>query len=229
MDPLIEKMVQTFFWLRIWRRKNEPISKLYKFLQICIFLIFYVFYAISLALGAFISDSVMESVYLCVTFLSVILLSAYLLTFSWKQNEVELILQNIAIDKSSYGSEDVNKKLLSYTKFSNFFKSLAVVGSVVGMVLPMLQNSIPFKIWFPLDWKSDTVSYWLAVLYCLICYTFSIVTAVYLRLFVWFVMLSFSLQYELLGKQFKSLGHRKLSNEMDELKECINRHRNIKA
>lgn len=228
MDPHIENIVQTFFWLRIWQRENEPISKLHKFLQILIFGIFYVFFAISLALGAFMSESLMESVYLCVVFLSVILLSAYLLTFSWKQNEVESILQNIAID-TSCSSGDVNDKLLSFTKFSNSFKLLAVVGSVVGMVFPLLQNSLPFKIWFPLDWKGDIVSYWLAVIYCLISYTFSIVTAVYLRLFVWFVMFSFSLQYDLLGMQFKTLGHRKLSNDMDELKECIERHRKIKA
>lgn len=227
MDPNIEKIVKTFFWLRIWRNENNPTSKFHTCAQIFIFVVFYVLYFMSLAIGAVISDSLMEAVYLCVTFLSVFLLSVYLLTFSWRQHEVEAILHDIAIDKSC-GSEDVRNKLSTFTTFSNSFKFLAVYGSIIGMVFPVFLGSLPFQIWFPLDWKGNKMSYWLAVAYCLISYTFSIATAVCLRLFVWFVMLSLSLQYELLGIRFKALGERNRSEIMDELKECIIRHRELK-
>lgn len=229
MEQNISKIVQHLYWLRIWRYEKMPISNFHKFYQKCIFGIFYVFFGITLAAGAFVSDSLTETVYLCVVLLTLISVSVNLLTISSNQSEIELILCDIAIKENS-AFPDVYEKSLKFTKFVYYFKFLVAAMSTFAIIFPLSQGLLPYAIWFPLDWKHNTISYWITILYCLISHGLNVITLVYLRLIVWFVMFNASLQYEILGKRFKNLGQQILDDSITitELKDCVVFHRRVK-
>lgn len=226
MEPNISRIVQNLYWLRIWRNKKFPISNYHKCCHKFIFGLFYIFFGVTLVVGAIISDSLTETVYLSVVFLTLFSLSVNLLTFSRNQNDVESILKNISIEQNT----EVYDKILKFTKFTHYFKLLVASMSTSAVIFPLSQGLLPYGVWFPLDWKRNVTSYGITILYCLISHAVNVVTLVALRLFVWFVMINASLQYELIGKRLKNLGQQMThdSIHMTELKKCIIAHRHVK-
>lgn len=138
-----------------------------------------------------------------------------------KQAEIESILENLQIDYNA--DKEINLKIKNFTKCSYLFVTLACFGSFFLIIFPMSLGSLPFKIWFPLDWKHNRIFYWITAFYCIMSYIFSIVTAVYFRLFVWFLLYNASLQYQLLGKRLKNLSQQQLEGIScsDKFVECI--------
>lgn len=229
MEPNIHRIVQTLYKLFIWRKERFSIvnyRQFFKILTFGIFIVFIVFFTITFAVGAVISDSLTESVFLCVVFLALTSIIVNLLTISRNQNEIESILTNITIDENC-GVPVVCRKMSKFTKFANYFKLLVAVGTVC---FPMSQGLLPYAIWFPLDYKRDFISYCITVVYCLLSHVLNVIILVYLRLFIWFVLLSASLQYEVLGKRFQSLGQQILDDSviLPELKKCVVIHRRVR-
>lgn len=220
----------------MWR-ENETFPR--KLLRICTHSLLSLSYSVSLIVGAVQSDDKKETIYLGVCGLTAGVNTIKLTYILWKTEEIFGFLSKIA----EYSIEDVEEfdkisnRLRKFINFVVIFLFNLFSGAAFLFIFPIFSSEIvlPFNVAFPLDWRKGGFTYWIAYFYVMSVSIHAIFAAVFIVI-VWYLMLNSSLQYQLLGNQFKMLGHRKLNVSQAEnqshyrhsLIALIKTHRHIK-
>lgn len=165
----------------------------------------------------------------------------------WRKKEVSTFINEIGCHSIRNFNDftQVNKKLEIFMKFVFCYLLTLFFGFLFLLILPAIANEIilPANIWFPLDYKSSALGYWIAFAYC----TLSILICVVGSLFVviiWYLMVNCAVKFEILGNKFTRIGEiktvdslikdnhisdsEKSKSFLQEFIEIIKIHRNIK-
>lgn len=112
--------------------------------------------------------------------------------------------------------EEFNKtkaKIKPFLTFLQCFLSLIVIGSVVACIAPIFSygESLPLNIRFPFNFHHKmSIKYGIAYIYGVSGIALCALTTFYTTL-IWYIMLNYSIKYQLLGQKMRDLGSGKLS------------------
>lgn len=182
------------------------------FCKIAIKIIYFIHYAtfiLTLATGAMLSENLNEQLFLITMVLICIECMVRLNYILWKKKEVCEFLNEIGAyslnDREEYNK--VNEKLKPFLTFLHGFLGVIVVGSSVACIAPALSSghNLPLNIRFPYNWQNSDRIYWLAYIYGIIATVLSMVTTLYTTL-IWYIMLNYSIKYQLFGKKLRDMG-----------------------
>lgn len=218
----IKQIITYFQYFAIWVEDGASLRR--KVIAILQFL-FYTTTPIALASGAIQTDDKLDSVFLASAAIIVSVQVVRLFYIIWKKTEILDFLHQCCSHVVENHDEflTVNKKVNILMKISTFMvlEIAFTVCSVYSYDAVLQEKTLPFHIGFPLDWKNSEFGYWIAFIYLVIQSTYSCVF-VSLNVIIWYIMLNFAIQYELLGNQFRRMGtgiikKRKLSSKEKEL------------
>lgn len=172
--------------------------------------IYYLVFPISLVGGAVSVTNRDESLFLIEAAIISSVELFKLLYIIWKKDEILDVLNRIGVYSMEEKEEFTlaNDKLNRLMKFTSMFLSSAYFcGLCVVLVFPFLgsERSLFFNIAFPLDWKTNEFSYWIAFGFI---FTETILTAISMlfSVIIWYLMVNCALRYEILGHQIQNMG-----------------------
>lgn len=202
----------------IWRKGNES-----KVLGWKLFiLIFHACYVISMVSGGLLSENKTEFVFLTGGGIAYLIASVKLNYIVWKKEEILAFIydqcRHCVADNEEFNK--FNGKVNKLMAFSSVYL-LSLTMSVLTLItfyLPIFStnNSLPFNVWFPLDWKNNGIVYWIAYGFVSTNMITSIIS-ICLNVLISYVMMNFTIKYQILGNQLKNMDpairNRRISEE----------------
>lgn len=209
VPPRIEQIIYLFYLIGLWQDDNR--TNFRKWVWKIFHLAVYVYYPVSLAVGALTNDNENARMFLVVLSIVTFVLAVRLYYILWKKDQIIKFI----IEMGAHSIEDneqfcfVNNKIRVFIKFVTYLQFM-LVSSVIAMTIitsPIFSNEkmLPMNIYFPLDWKNNELFYWIAFLFVNYEMMISLVSAL-LNTIVWYLLMSFGIKYQTLGNQFKNLG-----------------------
>lgn len=201
-------MINFFYRIGFWHRGDEATIKEQGIkLFYCIFELIFV---VSLLVGAIISDDRDNSILLAEIGIIGAVLLVKLWILIWNQKQILGLINRICI--FSIRCDDdctiVNEKLSGFFKFVIGLLIYLMVAdlSVMG-IAPFIgsEKTLFFKVAFPLDWRKNDISFWVANIFVFTGLLLSM-AAFSLSITVWYLMLICSLRYTELGNELKKMG-----------------------
>ncbi len=202
----IHRLMGIFYRLGMWSDTNvislsENCRKLFYF-------IYFVSFGISIGLGAHSTDDQDESVFLTVLSIIAIVQTYRMWIILWSKNEVLLLVNQIG----SHSTDDretfvrINKTLNVFTKFLRYFLLVVASMSFVCVVLfPATEKHVILNIALPFDSDNNEIAFWVASAFVGVGFFFAAVCAIITKL-IWYLMLSVSFEYKILGNQLRKMG-----------------------
>lgn len=205
----IRQIIAVYYRIGIWRNTDE--EKVYcKWARRSMFIIFQFTFLPALAVGAFQSDDMDDSVLLIAVVLQCSILNVKMMYVLVKESEIREFITDIGEftiqDLEEF--ERANGKLKTLMNFARLFVGMSVVAAFLLLSFPLIskQKMLPLSIGFPLQWhnKSD-FGYIVAYVYLMLAIALNIVSSL-LTVVIWYLMMNCSLQYRNLAAQFKGGG-----------------------
>ncbi|XP_037032787.1 odorant receptor 94b-like [Bradysia coprophila] len=207
IDNVISQMVSLFYYIGFWHRGDEPTAKelRWKFF----YCIYYIVFVASMVVGSMISEKDDETIFMVESSITVGVFNVKLWFLIWKQKPILDLLHRICVFSIRY-EEDFrffNVKLRVFRKFVIFFCIMASVACLEVLLAPFIASKkiIIFEIGFPLDYKNSEIAFWIANSFILTECVLSMITT-FFSILIWYLLLSCSLRYNLLGRELKRLG-----------------------
>lgn len=235
----IQQIILVYYRFGIWRNKEE--SLYFKWTRRSIYIVFQFTFLLSLAVGAFQSNSMDDSILLAALVLQCSILNVKMIYALLKGSEIFQFIHDIGV----YTIHDHKEFLLAKSKlkllmdFARFFVGMSIVAAFLLLTFPLFSKTLPLNISFPLDWRVSRIAFMLAYVYLLLEMVLNVVSSL-LTIFIWFLMMNCSIQYRKLkhrlrfnGSNGESLSALQKSSGMrslflQDLIESIKIHRNIK-
>lgn len=237
----INRIIVFFYRLGFWHRGDG------KLLAKIFFSIYYTLFPISTLAGAISKYNEMESKVLLVesAMISIPLLMK-LLYVIWKKREILELLNRICvyhIDNAEVFTA-VNDKLNTFMAFASLLLCSAGLSTVsISFIVPFVgrERNLFLRVGFPLDWRNNDLSYWVAFMFVCTQMAFSAILVSF-SIMIWYLMANCSWRYEILGQQVMRMGrmqslesvkrHRTSSTESDnfyfrDLLENVNRNNDL--
>lgn len=223
IHPLINKIIQLYYRVGLWYQgdvatRRELNVKLF-------YTIYMLLFVLSLAIGAILHENQNKSIYLaeCACLASVSFCKFYILI--WKQRKIEQMLNRVCVftvrDEENFAI--FTQRLSALTNFGNAF----LFGSILCIfcefaVYPFLgsKKTLALEIAFPLNWRKDEVSFWIANLFVLAA-NMSVFAAISFAVIITYLLMVCSLRYRLLGSDIKEMGERATKNILKREKQRI--------
>lgn len=106
-------------------------------------------------------------------------------------------------------TKQANKKIKKFINFVTLYLLMVVVGVVFGIVscLPLFsyEKKLPFFISFPFNFNYSEIVYWIAYTFIALggvcCVASNLITVI-----IWYIMLNYSVEYEVLENKLRNLG-----------------------
>nr|QGW45416.1 odorant receptor 43 [Bradysia odoriphaga] len=207
IDSVINQMVSLFYYIGFWHRGDEPTARELrtKYFYCCYYLLF----VVSLVAGAFTSENEGETIFLVELSIAAAVLTVKLWCLIWKQKQILYLLNQICIFSFRY-EEDVglfNVKLRKFRKFVISICIMAIIACFEVLVVPLIvsEKTLILEIGFPLDYKNSEIAFWIANSFILTETVLSII-ATFFSVIIWYLLLSCSLRYTLLGSEMNKMG-----------------------
>lgn len=205
--PLTMHQIFAIFHLfRVWNKDENSLCNRGKKL---FYFVFYLSFGMSLFVGALQSPDDNERAFLAVGTVSCTILIYRMWFILWRKKEILSFVREIGIHYTDdrMGFYDVDEKLKTFDKFVRYF--LLMISTAVTcmyIVFPVMNEDPLFvNVAFPLDRSNSEIAMFMAFAFLVggaICGFVAILIAITL----WFVILSFSVEYKLLGNQFRNMG-----------------------
>lgn len=201
------RIIAFFHGIGFWHRGDR--STVRERIVKCCPCIYYSLFVVSLAIGAMKRENGDEGIFLMEITVVVSVEWLKLCVLIWKQERILVMVNRIGVfsikDEKDFAI--FNDKIESFMKFVKVFLVAFVVALFVEVaVAPFLNstNTLFFEIAFPLDWKHDTMSFWIANIFlftevglCLGPLLFAIT--------FWYLMLICASRYEVLGSELRNM------------------------
>lgn len=230
-NPSLERIFYVFKLFGIWQKSEDDLK--YRYVWKIAHKINYVLYQILLLTFAFTAEDKNEKTFVGLMYLIITVVSVKMLYLLAKKKEILSFLSDSYVDVSNLNSKiqiEVSKKERIFIQFANAYLLLIVICLIlfVGSTFPLFtaDRKLPFHITFSLDWKHEATVHW--ILYISMSWT-TVLSLVYnsLTVIVWCILYNFSIQYDVLGKQFKALGTSGNCCFLRDLITLIKVHRNL--
>ncbi len=221
----IHQLIGIFHRFGMWSDKNvtsfgEHCRKIFYF-------IYFLSFILSIAIGALTTKDNDECVFLTVVTIvgGVQVYRAWIIL--WDKNELLSLLHQIG-NQSTDDREEfirINNKLSVLMKFVRYFLiSMAIVSSFGVIVFPITnERHLILNIAFPFDRNNSEIAFWMAYVFIGSSCYFGITVAI-LTTIIWYLMLSVSFQYKILGSQLIEMG---ISMKTDGLKVSLAAHQKL--
>lgn len=206
IDPLIERLIGVYYALGIWDDGNE--SKMRDIIKNSVFVFCTFSYPLTLIGGGLESDELEDSIFLLTLGLTVAVLEFKGVWVFFNQNKILNLLNAtcVPIPNDKEFTDRVNNKLNILRKCCFAFVSVTIflIFAITIVSSPLVFHTLPYKIWFPLNYRKSRTAHWIAH-----CFVF--ISEIYLGLvsflssIMWYVMLHCSIQYDILGHRLKHL------------------------
>lgn len=211
---IINLIIGSFYRLGLWHRENETT------ISATLMKLFYSIYHLLFPLSLFVNGSNItnkdESIFLIEMGFVFAVLSLKLLYIIWGKAEILQLVDRIGVyslaDSGQFTLADDTLK--SFNKITKLFICIIYVTNILAtLIVPFVgsKKKLFFDIAFPLDHKNDEFAFWLAFVF-LSSEIFVSVIAFLFSAFTWYLMISCSLRYEILGLQIRNMGVRKTAN-----------------
>lgn len=168
----------------------------------------FLFFQILIALFAFLSDDRNQSLFLIELVIGVMVLNVKLIYLLWKKNEIFEFLNDSVIANSILEREGKSyaNKIQVFMKFVlayNFFVIVTGISLVISS-LPFFssEKKLPLFIIIPVD---GIVVYWVTYIILAWGIIFSCLSNLNIS-FIWYIMLNYSIKYQILRSEFRNLG-----------------------
>lgn len=170
--------------------------------------LFYASFPVSLFVGAVNSDDKNESAVLIAVAIAITI--QVVKFFLFIRNRSEFLKFSHKVDTFFAVVEDdyhqIAKKFRKFLKLINYLMVMFVVTVFLLIFYAVSgEKMLPFDMAFPLDWKNNKFGYFLAVTYLIVQSLLSFVIFL-LNTIHWYLMMTFSFKYELVGNKFKYMG-----------------------
>lgn len=213
----VDKIFKLFFFFGIWQHDNEECLR--KAGKKCFYLLFFPLYPIFLVVHATLCEEKNEIIYSLESSLltAVIYLKLWYLLF--KKEEICAFLCKPTVLEWTHDEEilkTVNGKIEKFTKFLRAYDAMIFVSISLSIIVARLPPLTTGKERLPMFlrflWEDSEVIYWtlyvflsLSVMLCFLVNHFV--------LLLWYIMLNYSLECQLLGNELKHLGKGGKNNE----------------
>lgn len=239
VDPLIARLIGVYYAVGIW--DNGDGSKFREYIRIAVFVFCSLCYPVTLIGGGLENEVLSDAIFLLTLGLAVIVLEFKGVWVFFNQEKI-LNLVNatcIPLPDDKELTDKVAEKMNILRKCCKTFVALVLVlgVAITGVSSPLIFQPLPYKIWFPFDYKTSRIAHWGAHFFVFICEIYVCLLS-FLSSIMWYVMLNFSFHYGILGYRLKNLGadnptnsretHKRNRNSYEsELLECIQFHRQL--
>lgn len=205
IDSLIRRIVNVYYTLGIWHKGNETNRR--KFVRLFVFFFCTISYPVTLAVGGLVSHDLGDAIFLLTlgVIVGVLEFKGYYIFF--RQNDIINLLNsmcNQTVPNNDHLLRTVNRTLNIFKKCCAIFVFLSIgLTSIISILSsPLFSDTLPFNIWFPLDYKRSRLAHWIAHGFVVVNELFlmqvSLVASV-----MWYVMVNSSLKYDILGYRLK--------------------------
>lgn len=201
----IKFIIAIFQYLQFWDVSDKNICS--NKVKVSL-LFFFASLPVSLAVGALTSKNNEESIYLASIAIINIVQFIRLCCIIWRRNEIfTLILDAGCYSVAKEDFSQIDKRLKKFMKFVKYLILMIFITVCFIFVFEAVsgEKTLPVNIAFPLDWKNSEIGYWMAYIYLLIQCIFTSVIFL-LNAVIWYLMLSFTIHYEILGNQLRQMG-----------------------
>lgn len=206
INQTFKRIIKFLYNVGIWSNNEE--SALRERARKLFYLIYFVLFLIFLAVCACVAEERNEFIFLWLIVLIVAVIALKLVYLLWRKNEILTFLLN-STEHRTWDANADNEKIKTFLKFVNGYIFMLIVAAVFynTTCLPMFSNEkrIPFFIRYTLKWKHSEIIYWIAyvfvgtgIFYSNAC---NLITSI-----IWYLMLNFGVEYEILGDKFRNLG-----------------------
>ncbi|XP_037032708.1 odorant receptor 94b-like [Bradysia coprophila] len=232
IDKVISAIINFFYFIGLWHRgatatARERRTKLLYYICNSLFLV-------SLVAGAITNEEVGKKIFLAEASIVVIVLNVKLGLLIWKQNRIVNLLNRVCnfTVRCDEDLEFFNRTKGEFIKFIISFIVMETIACFEVTLIPLVRSekNLVIEIGFPWDYKSSEIAFWTATIFLLPA---TVVTSIasFLSMIIWYLLLSCSLRYDILGSEMKRMGQKsepmKLSEKQkhnlfeQHLKECV--------
>lgn len=194
-------------------------------------LFFYAAFPMSILVGAIGNNDVDESIYLTDAGITISVQVVRMFYIIYKKNEILSFIQQVGCSHIENRDEfnRVNVKVQRLMKFALGFILIMLIVFVLALVYYANADGrkLLFNIALPWDWKNSKIGYWTAYSYFTVEVMCSAVI-VSLNIIIWYLMLNYSIKFELLGNQLMRLDTTTPNSYLKNLLAAIKTHLNIR-
>lgn len=193
----------------------------------------YIAFQILLLSFAFTSKDKNEAAFVVLIYICVFISFVKILYVLSNHEEILAFLSNSLVDVSNSGSEikkEVIEKERIFMKWINAYLVLTT-SAILCLIISSLPifttgRKLPFYITFSLKWKHEAIVHW--ILHIMVSWS-AILSDIYnfVTIFVWYILYNYSVQYKILGQQFRNLGATGNSCFLRDLISLMKIHRNL--
>ncbi len=208
-DYIIGKFYSTFHFIGFWRIDSRiHFSQLIRALH-------FVLLTLSIFGEACTTGEQNDSIFLFNISLMCIVQIRRMYMLIWRKEEIFSLTQNVLRLRHAKDYEvslSANWKLKIMTTLANSFVLVLIFVLLSGIIAPIFVKQLVFDIYFPLDYKTSRLAFWLAYVFIAIGTILSVVCSL-VNVIAWYVMLNIVIRIEILGAEFQNLGMCKLRDE----------------
>lgn len=206
----IEKILSSFYLLKLWNASDGEttsygLSNTLKWLQ----LLYFASFVLSMAGGAYLSTDTDEIIFLTVAAMINGVIVCRMAIIIAKKNEIAAFVQELGTHTINNANDftRIDGDVERFIKFAKAFVMMCVAGVTFALFAPVLSGGkrLVFNIALPTQWKDNAFVFWMAHFYSVLGCVYSS-HALMLNVLIWYLMLSCSLKYQVLGNRLKKFG-----------------------
>lgn len=218
INATLSQIVKVFYQLGILRNEGE--SDFRKRCRKLYFLTYLVLFIILIITCAFVSDEKSESIFFLAIAIGATVVTVKAKFLLWKKEEfLEFLNLSVIVNSTedSEESEEINKKLRKFIKFAHVYLLIMSCGCIISIVscLPIFYSEkrlLPLFIHVSLDWKYSNIIYWSTYAFIASALFYFVVFNL-TTILIWYMMLKYSNEYEVIGNRLRKLGNKSFQTQ----------------
>lgn len=228
----MDQVIELLYLLRLWQRDNTGI--LCKIFWNCFHIILYVSLPVAIAVGSLNADDTAEMSYLiALTFVGTAA-SVRLIYVILSKKEILHFVDTVCVHsiENVDAFERVNSELRLFMKLMHVLAAYLASSFSFLTILSVISEEprLQIKIGFLLDWRNDSVHYWITFVFVthgmFITCVVNLIPAMY-----WYCLVNYRIKYELIGEELKNLRRNKTIksrfSDNSDLISVILKHKNV--
>ncbi|XP_037037879.1 putative odorant receptor 71a [Bradysia coprophila] len=208
VDKTLQQFTKIFYQIGIWQNDEEPNYR--KIGKKIFYTSFGALLPIFYVTNVFLCDDRNESIFSVQAVIMTTVIYVKSLYLLFKKPEILAFLNDQIVVHSIENREEyerANKKIKKFIGFVRpYFLSISITAALLILIkLPTFSTDKGLPVFISFSWNNSEMVYWLAYLFVsLSVVLYSVVN--YITALIWYIMLNYSIEYELLGNKLKNVG-----------------------